>query len=122
MRSAADALDDSDFEKANVRQMDALEILRHAWTIVASSMASLSDVDQSNANQQGAAPGQSSVGTGEGGGTSESVAGDNKPWYWNLPPRAREAIAQSLAEPFPPKYETAVKRYYERLSNRKTRR
>ena len=81
MRSAADALDDSDFEKANGRQMDALEILRHAWTIVASSMASLSDVAQSNANQRRPPPDNEASGTGGGGGTSETIAGDSKPWY-----------------------------------------
>lgn len=119
MNGAADALDDSNFEKANGRQEDAMEILRRAWAIVASTVASLSDVDQNNSNQPGTPPEQANAGAGGSGGISERVAGDNKPWYWQLPPRARDAIAQSKAESFPPKYEAVVKRYYERLSNRK---
>jgi hypothetical protein len=37
-------------------------------------------------------------------------------WQWNLPEQARQIIRQSMAEPFPPGYAAAIKRYYERLS------
>jgi hypothetical protein len=37
-------------------------------------------------------------------------------WQWNLPEQARQIIRQPMAEPFPPQYAAAIKRYYERLS------
>lgn len=122
MVGAADALEARSYEKANGRQVDALEILRRAWLVAASSMASMSEIEQLSTDQQGAALGQAGMGAGEGGGGSEGVGGDSKPWYWNEPPRAREAISQSLAQPFPPGYDAAIKRYYERLSERKAER
>lgn len=36
-------------------------------------------------------------------------------WQWNLPEQARQVIRQSMAEPFPPQYAAAIRRYYERL-------
>jgi hypothetical protein len=44
------------------------------------------------------------------------VPAEVRPWYWNLPDRARQVIRQSMAEPFPPGYELTVKGYYTRLS------
>ena len=46
------------------------------------------------------------------------AADDAKPWYWSLPPRARDAVGQSLEGRFPPKYSSAIERYYERLAKR----
>ncbi len=51
---------------------------------------------------------------GTAGGAPEKDGGQS--WYVVLPPRAREAVKQSLAEPFPARYEQAIKLYYKRLS------
>ena len=119
MEGAADMLDEPKFNKALERQRVAMEFLENAWTVMAQSMATLMEGQQSDESEQKDRQGKPKTGDGEGttAGT-DARTGDGRPWYWNLPPRARDAISQSLAAPLPPKYESAIKRYYERLSNR----
>jgi len=96
-----------------------MEFLESSWTVMAQSMATLMKGDQADESEQKDRQGKPEIGEGGGeGAATEAGTDDSKPWYWNLPPRAREAITQSQAESFPPKYQAAIKRYYERLSNR----
>ncbi len=119
IQGAADMLDEQNFSEALKRQRLAVEFLENAWTIMAQSMATLSEGQQADENEQKDRQGKPRMGPDDSGAVTAADKGDDgKPWYWNLPPRAREAISQSLAQPLPPEYESAIKRYYERLSNR----
>ena len=56
-------------------------------------------------------------------GETVGVAADggpdaDRPWYWNLPKRDQDTIEQSMDDKRPEVYQDAIKRYYERLSNR----
>lgn len=117
LEGAHDAMKESDFARAHERQTAALDFLENAWTIMAMSMATISQ----NQQQQSPSDPQNKTGeaqfqTGEAAAAGSETEGDTKPWYWDLPPAAREAIVQSMNEEFPPRYAPAIKRYYERLS------
>ncbi len=115
MEGAADSLDALKFKEARERQDAAMEFLENAWVTLARSMASLGESQQRSESNPQIGQGQAEVGEGSvAGGSGEG--GEAKPWYWDLPPRARDAVSQSLAEPFPPKYAPSIQRYYERLN------
>ena len=119
LQGAADMLDERKFNKALERQRMAMEFLENAYTVMAQSMAPLRQGDQSDESEQEDRRGQPEIGEGDAAGaTAEARTDDGKPWYWDLPPRARVAISLSWAQPLPPAYESAIKRYYERLSHR----
>ncbi|MBN2581954.1 MAG: hypothetical protein JXL80_02725 [Planctomycetes bacterium] len=119
LEGAADALDMPDFAEVRKRQDIAMEFLQNAWQTMAHSMATLSSGQDADESKKDTEPGdQSDRGAGEAAASvADQVAGDNKPWYWDLPPRMRDAVLQSLAEPLPPKYAPAIERYYDRLSH-----
>jgi hypothetical protein len=55
--------------------------------------------------------------TGDAVVAGDAVTDDGKPWYWDLPPQAREAVSQSMEAAYPPKYAPSIERYYQRLSS-----
>jgi hypothetical protein len=119
MEGASDALKESDFAEARRRQDVAMEFLENAWSVMATSMSTLVQREQEMQGDPDNKPGEALAQEAPTGGVGvNAVTDDGKPWYWDLPPQAREAVQQSMNEAFPPKYAQAIERYYQRLSNR----
>ncbi len=115
LAGAADMLEKERYDKALERQETALEYLGEAWTVVTQAAAAAASSRDVAAADSGARTGTATSGAGLAGGTRE----DGKPWYWDLPPRARDAVGQSLESRFVPRYAPAIERYYERLAKRR---
>lgn len=119
LEGAADSLDEPDFVETRDRQNTAMDFLENAWQTIAHSMATLTSGQDADDSEKNTEPGDSSE-SRSGGETAaavtDSAGGDKKPWYWDLPPQARDAVMQSLSESLPPRYAPAIERYYERLS------
>lgn len=117
MEGAADMLDVPDFAAAHERQQVAMDFLENAWQVVAMSMAAMTEGERGDDDDPSEDPGEVEDREGEGG-LLVGPGGERgtQPWYWELSPEAREVIEQSQAESLPPAYESAIKRYYQRLS------
>jgi len=117
MEGASDILKESDFAEARRRQDIAMEFLENAWSVMSMSMSTLVKQDREEEGESDNKPGESEMREAHATGVGvNAVTDDGKPWYWDLPPQAREAVQQSMDEAFPPKYAPAIKQYYQRLS------
>lgn len=119
MDGAGDALEGLRFGRALERQEAAIQFLENAWSVMAMSVSSMTQSEQAGLSDPNADTGQSKAGIGQDIQAGSDTGGDaGKPWYWDLPPSARDAVSQSMGEAFPATYAPAIKRYYERLSKR----
>jgi hypothetical protein len=86
---------------------------------LAQSMASMGESKQADESEKTDEEGEGEMKDGEAVAAGQGTGSAEDRWNWELSEQARELIEQSQAASLPPKYEGAIKRYYERLSKRK---
>ncbi len=124
IEGAGDILKENNYNVALERDRAAMEFLTNAWVYLAQSMASMEEGKQADegprTDEHSDETAKMEDGEAVAGGQGDGSGRDGR-WDWELSEEARDVIEQSQAGTLPPQYESAIKQYYQRLSERRAR-